>query len=305
MTEGSKSCPHIGLILHRGRDALFDAFISAMSAHGLEDGRTVVIEPRFAEGMLERTVGFAAELVERRVDLIVAIGAVGAGAARKATATVPILFAIVLEPVQLGFAESWERPGGNMTGVTNFDPRLAGEQLAILRETVPGLTRVAVLSDADIPRPAAGNPLEQSCEAAAGKLGLALDWFRPRGPAPDWDGLFGEMKRRGCGAVVTLEVPVNIGNFAGIAALARSHRLPTMFPDGWQHDGLLSYGTSLLQTVQDLPGMAARILAGSAPGAIPIRQVRRHRLTVNRATARRIGIELPPGVLDRAEEIIG
>jgi putative ABC transport system substrate-binding protein len=299
-----RSAPRLGLILHRGRDALFDAFVYAMAAQGYTDGQTVIYEPRFAEGALDRTSGFAQDLVQGKVDLIVAIGAVGAAAARKATATVPIVFAIVLDPVELEFVASWGRPRGNMTGVTNYDPDLALEQLSLLREMVPDVRKVAVFSDADIPRPALGNPLERSCERAAAALGVTLEWFRPSGPTPDRAAMVWDAVARGCGAGLVLEVPSKMAAFETLAALAAEHRLPTLFPEGWRHDGLMSYGTSLLHTVPYLPEIIGRILAGTSPGDIPVRQVRQHRLTLNLTTARIICVDVPPALVARAAEVI-
>lgn len=297
--------PHLGLIMHRGRDSLYEGFMSAMAKHGLVDAQTVMIEPRFAEGVLERTVGYAEDLVRKNVDIIVAIGAVGARAAQKATSTIPIIFSIVLDPVETGFVASMDRPGGNMTGVTNYDAGLALEHFALLQTVVPGLKRVAVLSDADIPRPQGGNTLERSCERAATQLGIASDWFRPGGPSPDRVSMFRDMVRRDCQAVEVLEVPANITDFEEIAQMANRHRLPAMFPDGWQHSGLMSYGTGLLQTLPEILPVIDLVLAGTVPGDIPIRQVRQHRLRVNLATARQIGVELPHEVIARADEMIG
>jgi putative tryptophan/tyrosine transport system substrate-binding protein len=300
----NRSAPHLGLILHRGRDALFDAFVGAMAEQGYTDGRTVVYEPRFAQGVLERTSGFARELVQREVNLIVAIGAVGAAAARKATATIPIVFSIVLDPEELGFVACWDRPGGNMTGITNYDPELPLEQLSLLREIVPDMRKLAVFSDADMPRPTLGNPLERSCERAGARLGVTLEWFRSSGPTPDRAAMFRDAVERGCGSGLVLEVPSNIAAFATLAELAAEHRLPTLFPEGWQHDGLMSYGTGLLHTVPYLPEIIGRVLAGTSPGDIPVRQVRQHRLTLNLATARKIHVTVPPGLVARAAEVI-
>lgn len=299
---GSKPC--LGLIVHRGRDALFEGFMSAMAEHGHLDDRTISIEPRFAEGVLDRTAGFAEDLVRKKVDIIVAIGAVGAREAQKATSTIPIVFAIVLDPVETGFAASLDRPGGNMTGVTSYDPFLAVEQLSLLRDVVPGLNRVAVLSDASNSRPFGSNSLERSFERAAAKFGVELIWFRQRSPVPDRAAIFRDVVLRECKAVQVLEVPANIADFEAIATLANEHQLPAMFPDGWQCGGLMSYGTSLLQTVAEIPRMIVRLLDGTLPGDIPIRQVRRHRLRVNLTTARQINIEIPHGVIARADELI-
>jgi putative ABC transport system substrate-binding protein len=116
--------------------------------------------------------------------------------------------------------------------------------------------------------------------------------------------VFREMDRCGCKAVQVLEVPTNLADFGTIAALANDHRVPAVFPGGWHHEGLMSYGTSLLQTVPDLPGMVDLILNGAIPGDVPIRQVRRHRLCVNLATAQKIGVDLPHHVIARADVIL-
>jgi putative tryptophan/tyrosine transport system substrate-binding protein len=296
--------PSVGVILNRGRDALFNAFVGSLAKHGYVDGETIALEPRFAEGVLERTTGFAEDLVARKVDLIVAIGAVGARAAQRATHRIPIVYSIVLDPVEAGFASAVDRPGGNMTGVTNYDPDLAIEQLVLLKEVVPDLDRVAILSDVEIPRPGGWNPLERSNETAARSLGLEPHWVRIKGPTPDRATAFQSMVYGRAQALQVLEVPVNLMDFQSIAMLAIEHRLPTMFPSGWQHDGLMAYGTSLLQTVPELPTLIGLILDGASAGDIPVRHVRQHRLRVNLATAQRIGVDVPPAVVARASEVI-
>jgi putative tryptophan/tyrosine transport system substrate-binding protein len=139
---------------------------------------------------------------------------------------------------------------------------------------------------------------------AAATLGLALDVFRASGPGKERTTLFREATRRGCKAVQVLEVPANITDFAQIAGLATAFRLPAVFPGGWQHDGLMSYGTSLLQTIPEMPPMIDLILRGTPPGEIPITQVRRHRLRVNLAAARRMGFGMPPDLLAQADEVV-
>lgn len=296
--------PRVGIIVHRGRDALYQALVTALADNGYVDGQTAIFEPRFAEGLLERTTGFAEDLIARKVDVIVAIGAVGAKAAQRATSTIPIVYSIVLDPIEAGFAATLERPGTNMAGVTNFDPNLATEQLGLLQQAVPSLQRVAILSDLDVPRPGGWNPLEHSNELAARSLGLAPQWHRMRGPAPDRAAAFKAMTDGGAQALQVLEMPVVLIDFQSIAALAIEHRLPTMFPGGWQHDGLMAYGTSLLQTVAELPDLVDLVLKGADPGELPVRQVRRHRLRLNLETARNIGLEVPPELLARASEIV-
>ena len=300
----SASMPTIDVIVHRGRDALFNAFVKSLADHGYVEGETIALEPRFAGGILERTTGFAEDLVARKVDLIVAIGAVGARAAQRATDQVPIVYSIVLDPVETGFAATLDRPGRNMAGVTNYDPDLSVEQLTLLKKVVPDLKRLAILSDVDIPRPGGWNPLERSNELAARSLGLELQWVRIKGPTPDRAAAFQAMVEVGAQALQVLEVPVVLADFQSVAELAIEHRLPAMFPGGWQHDGLMAYGTSLLQTVPELPRLIGLILNGANPGDIPVRRVRQHRLRLNLATARKIGLDLSREVVARASEVI-
>ena len=300
----SGSMPRIGVIVHRGRDALFNAFVKSLAEHGYVDGQTIALEPRFAEGVLERTTGFAEDLVAGKVDLIVAIGAVGARAAQRATDQIPIVYSIVLDPVEAGFAAALDRPDGNMAGVTNYDPDLAVEQLTLLKTAVPDLKRIAILSDVDIPRSGGWNPLERSNEIAARSLGLEPQWVRIKGPTPDRAAAFQAILDGGAQALQVLEVPVILADFQSIAALAIEHRLPAMFPGGWQHNGLMAYGTSLLQTVPELPRLIGLILNGANPGDIPVRHVRQHRLRLNLATARKIGLDVSREVMARASEVI-
>jgi putative tryptophan/tyrosine transport system substrate-binding protein len=148
---------------------------------GYVEGKNIMFEPRFARGQFDRVPALAAELVALNVDVIVAVGAIGVEAARKATAQIPIVLAAVLDPVALGYAATLERPGGNITGIISFDPQQATRQFEILKEVVPNLARVAILSDQDIPRPDGGNPLERANDAAARALGLRPQWLRVRG----------------------------------------------------------------------------------------------------------------------------
>lgn len=299
------SMPRIGVIVHRNRDALFNTFLESLEKNGYVDGDNIVLEPRFAEGVLERTTGFAEDLVARKVNLIVAIGGVGARAAQRATDEIPIVYSIVLDPVEMGFAASLDRHGRNLAGVTNYDPALAQKQLALLKEAVPNLKRIAVLSDVDVPRSGDRNTLERSNELAAAALGLDLQWVRIKGPVPDRAAAFRAMKDGGAEALQVLEVPVLIGDFQSIAALGIEHRLPSMFPGGWQHDGLLAYGTSLLQTVPELARLVHLVLNGADPADIPVTYVREHRLRLNLATARKIGLDVSPEIVARAGEVVG
>jgi putative ABC transport system substrate-binding protein len=138
----------VGVILHRGPDdPYYNALRDGLARLGYAEGRNIAYEPRFAHGQLDRTSAFASELVGLGVDVIIAVGGVGARAAQRATNTIPVLFAIVLDPVATGFAASMERPEGNVTGVTNYDPGQAIEQLTLIQAVVASLRRIAILSD--------------------------------------------------------------------------------------------------------------------------------------------------------------
>jgi putative ABC transport system substrate-binding protein len=270
----------------------------------MAEGRSIIFEPRFARGQLDRAPELAAELVALNVDVIVAVGAVGAGAAQKATAKIPIVFAVVLDPVALGYAATLERPGGNVTGITSFDPQQATKQFEMLKELFPNLARVAILSDQNIPRADGWNPLERANDSVARALGLQPQWLRVKGHAPDLHGAFEAMVNERAEALLVLEVPVNVLNLKPIAELAATHRIPTMFPGGWENDGLITYGTSVNNAVPRIAGYVDKILKGAKPGDLPIEVVTRRELIFNLKTAREVGVTIPPEMLKRADRVL-
>jgi putative ABC transport system substrate-binding protein len=297
----------VGVILHRGPDdPHYLALRDGLARLGYTEGQDIAFEPRFAHGQLDRTSAFASELVKLGVDVIVAVGAVGARAAQRATNKIPVLFAIVLDPVAAGFSGSMQRPGGNVTGVTNYDPGQAIEQLKLIKSVVPSLRRMAILSDEDVPRNQLDgwNPLEKSNDTAARALGLAPLWIRIKGPMPELESAVASMKCAGAEALLVLEMPVTLPRFRQIADLALAHRLPALLPAGEVDGALLSYGTSLLDTIPSLSAHVDRVLKGTAPSDLPIETVSRRRLRVNLKTARELGVTIPAEVLDKADEII-
>ena len=303
-TPQEAKLPRVGVLLLGGPGPRYDGLRQDFAQLGYAEGRNFILEPRFARGQFDRAPALAAELVALNVDVIVAVGAIGVGAAQKATATIPIVFAAVLDPVALGYATTLERPGGNITGIISFDPQQASKQFEILKEVIPNLARVAILSDQDIPRTDGWNPLERANDTAARALGLRLQWLRAKAPAPDLDGAFAAMLNERAEALLVLEVPVNILNFKPIAELAAKHRLPTMFPGGWENQGLITYGTSINDAVPRIPEYVDKILKGAKPGELPISVVARPELIVNLKAARDIGISIPPGLTKRASRVI-
>jgi putative ABC transport system substrate-binding protein len=200
--------PHVGVIVNGAPGPNFDEFRRGLSRLGYVEGRNIIFEPRFAQGELGRLPDFAAELVRLDVDVIVAVGAVGARAAQKATAKIPIVFAAVIDPVPVGFAATLERPGGNVTGITSFDPQQPRKQFELLKQVLPNLARVALLSDQDIPDAPSDrgwNPLERTTDTAARAVGLQPQMLKIRGPSPDIEGTFSALKKEGAQALVVLE----------------------------------------------------------------------------------------------------
>jgi putative ABC transport system substrate-binding protein len=270
---------------------------------GYVDGRDIVIEARWAEGRVERLPELAAELVGLNVDIIVTLGGVATRAAKNATSAVPIVFAMVIDPVAGGLVPDRRRPGGNLTGFTSFDPQEMRPHLGVLKEAIPGLARVAFLGDSGVP----GSPDASRAwdEQQAQAVGLHAQTLRVRRPSPDLEGAFEAARRAQAQAVLVLEMPATIEHRRRIAELAIRHRLPTLFVGSYEDSGgLIAYGTSRCETGRQLAAYVDKILKGAQPGALPVELLMRHELIVNLETARSIGVTIPPAVLKRADRVI-
>ena len=274
---------------------------------GYVEGTNVVYEIRPAEGQLDRLPGFASELVSKGADIIVSYGGPPTNAAQKATTMIPIVFALVADPVAIGVAATLERPGGNLTGVTNNDPQLPGLQMALLKEMLPKLSRVAIFSDAFIPGADASGlaPIDRTNAAAARAAGFTPQVLKLRGPKPDFDAAFKAMADEGAEAIVGLEVPSIFAIAKTVAELATARRIPTMFWGGeGDAGGLMSYGTSFISTYPRLPSYVDRILKGAKPADMAIEVIAKHQLVINRKTAAALGLTVPAELLKRADRII-
>lgn len=283
-----------------------DELRKGMARLGYVEGTNIIYEARFPEGQLERLPGFASELVAKGVDVIATFGGPSTNAARKATTTVPVVAALVADPVAIGVAKTLERPGGNITGATNNDPELASRQLNMLKTLLPKLTRVAVLSDSDIPGADASGlaPIERANVAAAREAGLSPQVLKVRGPNPDLDTASKAMATDGAQALVVLEVPATIAARKRIAELASKQRLPTMFWGGASDSGcLISYGTPFTADFPRLPPVIDKILKGAKPADTPFEVVSRRELDINQRTARELGIVIPSELLKTANHV--
>lgn len=267
---------------------------------GYVGGRDIIIEPRWAEGRVERLPELAAELVALSVDIIVTFGGVATRAAKNATSTIPVVFAVVIDPVAGGLVPNRERPGGNLTGFTSFDPQEVKPHLEIFKEAIPGMARVAFLGDE-----AVSGESRTWDERQARAVGLQAQSLRIRGLNPDLDGAFEAARRERAQAVLVLEMPATVEHRRPIAESAIRHRLPTLFVGGYEDaGGLIAYGTSRRETGRRVAAYVDMILKGAQPGMLPVERLTRHELIVNLKTARSIGVTIPPALLKRADHVI-
>ena len=281
-----------------------DAFRQGLHELGWVEGRNVHIEYRFAEGQVDRLPGLADELVQLKVDVIVASPTPSALAAKGATRTIPIVGMGLTEPVAVGLVASLARPGGNVTGLTyGVDTEIYGKQLQLLREVFPHVRRVAVLEN---PGSSATQPLiMQSIESAARSLDLPLQIVAARQPE-DFDAAFAAMVKERAGALFLTGDPMYFVHRTRLADLAKRSRLPSMSTQ-WQWvdaGGLLSYGPSLPDQFRRAATYVDKIFRGAKPAELPIEQPAKFELAINLKTARELGITVPQSMLQRADDII-
>ena len=299
--QSASPAPTVGFLAPQGRSLpLFEAFQKGLADLGYAEGRNVVIESRFAEGHYERFPDILAELVRLKVNVLAVTGAVTARAAKKAVTDIPIVFSVVVDPVADNVVASLEHPGGNLTGVTSFDPQQSTKQLELLKEVIPGLKRVAILGDQGV-----SEALMKASESQGKDAGLQTQRLRLAGPDPDLEAAFSAMKNEHAQALLVLEEPVLGVHATEIAALAARDRLPTLFaPSRAAAGGLLFYGTSQTEAIRRMTGYVDKILKGARPGDLPVETVKRYELIVNLKTAQQIGVTVPPQVVKRADRVI-
>jgi len=276
------------------------AFVKRLSELGWIENRSVTIEYRWAEGRSERFAEFAAEFVRLKVDVILTVGS-AVPAAKQATATIPIVFALASEPVGSGMVASLARPGGNVTGLSLQSSELAGKRIEILREVVPGIRRLAIIGNIGAPT----TLLEiAAAQEAAGKLGIEVDVLEIR-RAEEIVPAFGTLKSDVQALYVCPDPLVN-ANHARINTLALGARLPTIHPfrDYLPAGGLMSYGADNTDLFRRAGGYVDRILRGAKPGDLPVEQPTKFDLIINLTTAKALGLKIADSFLLRATEVI-
>jgi len=281
----------------------WEPMIESFREHGYVPGRNLAIECRYPEGKEDRARTLAAELVDMKVDLIVAVSTLNVRAAKEATSTIPIVMAGVIDPVRRGLVASLARPGGNVTGLAeDAGTEIVGKYLQLVREIAPRISRVAVLAYLlDPPE----RVHYQDMEAAAAALGMTLSYHRLREPA-QLDEAFAAMTKGGVEALVVLPHPFMGINGKRIVDLTAHSRLPAVLPfrEHVEAGGLLTYDVDRRALRRRIGAYADKIFRGAKPADLPVEQPTEFDLIVNLRTAKALGITIPQSLLLRADEVI-
>ena len=303
--------PQIGLLsVGRGdkSDAsltTLNAFVLALRELGYAEEQNVAFDRKFADGDANKLSGLAQELVERRVDAIVALSTPAVRAARRATWTIPIIGIGMADPVEDELASSLARPGGNVTGTTFLGPELVSKRLQLLKEIVPGLSRVVVLWHPRAYGERTMASMLKEIESAAESLGTRLHLVPAASPA-DLDGAFAAMAKERTGGLIVFPSPMLFSQYPRIVAFAADNRLPAMYVarEGVEVGGLVSYGVNLPDLSRATAIYLDKILKGAKPAELPIQQPTKFELVINLKTARALGLTISRDFLLIADEVI-
>ena len=303
--QQSKKVPRIGYVSSGdpSTEPRLAAFRRGLRDLGYIEGKNILIEYRYAEGKPNEVPGLVAELVQLKVDVLV-IGFLPAiHAAKQATKTIPIVMVTPVDPVASGIVDSLARPGGNITGLTRFTGDLKKRRLELLKETVPGISRVGVLWDADNENAAIAF---KEYEAAARALKIALQSLALQGPHPDFEAAFqAAVKGRASGLITIRDALINRYR-KRIANLAIKNRQPSIY-EGSEYvedGGLMSYAVSDAGNYRRAATYVDKILKGTKPADLPVEQPAKFELVINLKTAKQIGLTIPANVLARANKVI-
>jgi putative tryptophan/tyrosine transport system substrate-binding protein len=294
--------PRIGYLSSGSASIRTEAFRQGLRELGYIEGKNITIEYRNAEGKIERYSDLASDLVSLKVDVIFVPSTPGALAAKNATKTIPIVFTSVGDPVGNGLVASLARPGGNITGLSTLAPDLSGKELELLKETVPKVSRVAVVYNPD--NPGKTSSLRET-EVAARALRLQLQPLEVRDPS-DIEPAFQAARREKTGALIVLRDVVTIGQTKRIVELALKNQLPAIYGDRDFVDagGLMSYGPNMSDLFRRAAVYVDKILKGAKPADLPVEQPTKFEFIINLKAAKQIGLTIPPNVLARADKVI-
>jgi putative tryptophan/tyrosine transport system substrate-binding protein len=297
--------PVVGFLSPASPEQLTDrvrAFLQGLADAGYVEGRNVTIEYRWAEGQGDRLPEFAADLVRRQVAVIMASSDRSALAAKSATAMIPIVFTSGNDPVAFGLVASLNRPSGNLTGVTKLNVEVGPKRLELLHEMVPATKRIAVLINPSDP---GAETLSRDLDAAARTLSLELVVLHASSER-DFDGVFAILRQRGAGALVIGADPFFNSRSEQLAQLSARHAVPSIYQYRTfaAAGGLLSYGSSPTAPYRLAGNYCGRVLRGEKPADLPVQQATKVELIINLKTAKALGLDVPPTLLARADEVI-
>jgi putative ABC transport system substrate-binding protein len=298
--------PVIGYLSSRSATTdgpMLRAFREGLNSSGHVEGRNVTIDFQWADGRLDRLAALADELVRRRVSIIVTSGGVGAAlAAKRASTTIPIVFTSGSDPVRYGLVSSFNRPGGNLTGVSSFINQNTAKQLGLLRDLVPGAAMIGVIANLDEPG-AAGQVSE--AETAARSVGQELLAMRA-GNADEIVAAFETLRQKHAGGLIVIAGPFYLTVAEKLVALAARDGIPTIYPrrEYVEAGGLVSYGSNTSEGYRQIGVYAGRILRGEKPADLPVVQSTKFELLINLKTVKTLGLTVPPTLLALADEVI-
>jgi putative ABC transport system substrate-binding protein len=298
--------PVIGFLNTASQDAfanLVQAFRNGLAEAGYVEGKNVLIDYRWANGLHDRLPDLAADLVRRRVSVIAATGGSPAAvAAKAATATIPIVFQTGVDPVEIGLVESLSKPGGNVTGATMIADQLGPKRLEILREIVPDAKLIGAIFN---PASPSSSRLNNELMATARLLGLQVHVVHVRSDQ-EFEAAFAELKKAGVGALIMVANPLFNGQSEKLAELTMRHKVPSIyqFREFAAAGGLMSYGGSITDAYHQAGAYTGRILNGDKPANLPVQQSTKVEFFINLKTARALGLTIPLPLLGRADEVI-
>jgi putative ABC transport system substrate-binding protein len=278
-----------------------EAFRAGLHALGYREGRDFVIEFRWADGRYDRLPALVADLLDRKVDVIVTHGTPGVLAAKQATSSTPIVMAVVGDALGSGLVSSLARPGANVTGLTFFQPELIAKRLELLKEIIPDLRDVGALLNLANPM---NDPILPQISQLAQSLKLEIHQFDVRGPA-DLGDAFATMRTKRVRGVVIFDDAMLLANAGPLARLALEQRLPSSgWPDFALEGGLIAFGVNFPDMFRRAATFVDKILKGARPGDLPVERATKFETIVNLKTAKAIGVELPTATLLRADKVI-
>ncbi len=303
----SGKIPRIGYVLGSG-DAKnpglpLEAFRQGLRDLGYLEEKNILFELRSAEGKIERIPSLVDELVQLKVDVLVVLTIASIRAAKLATKTIPIVMLTTVDPVAAGLVNSLARPGENITGLTTLTRELGGKRLELFKESIPRITRIGVLGDAD------GQVLPialKEYEAAASALGIQIQSIGVRGPSPDLLGAFQAAAKSRVDAFITVSVPLLSRYRKQIAELMIKNRIPSMCEESSYVEAgcLMSYATNRMEQLKRGAAYVDKILKGAKPADLPIEQPTKFEFVINLKSAKQIGVTIPPNVVVRADRVI-